>query len=68
MAYNPEEATPLQKWNFRMEQLNDYLKEIPFTSTQRLMIEHHLRELSDVFHNLRIAAEDAGVIKSVAQR
>lgn len=68
MAFNNETATPSQKWGFRMETLNDYLKEIPFTSTQRLMIEHHLRELSGVFHDLRIMAEDAGVIKSLSQR
>lgn len=61
MTFNPTTAKPAEQWGFRMEQLECFLKEIPFTTTQRLLIEHHLHELGTVFHTLRIVAEDAGI-------
>jgi hypothetical protein len=49
MNYNPQTATPEEKWAFRMLQLGEYLKEIPFTTNQRTMINHHLNELGEIF-------------------
>lgn len=49
MSYNPKTATVIEKWRFRTELLKDYLDEIPFTSNQRRMIDHHLTELRGIF-------------------
>lgn len=62
MAKIPDDnATPTQQWNYCKQEFNDYLEHIPFTRTQRTMIDFHVSELERVFHKLRIAAEDAGV-------
>jgi hypothetical protein len=49
MAYNPDTASPEEKWKFRIGLLADYLRDIPFTTNQRTMINHHLNELGEIF-------------------
>lgn len=49
MAYNPTTATPAEKWAFREQLLKDYLDEIPHTTNQRRMIDHHIAELGALF-------------------
>lgn len=58
MSYNPKTATREQKWTFRMNLLTDFLNEIPFTTNQRTMINHHLTDLTSTFRDAEDAAQD----------
>lgn len=55
MAYNPTTATREEKWQFRMHELKELLDGIPFTKTQRILVDLHVKELREIF----IEAQDA---------
>lgn len=43
--YNPSTATPQEKLDYRRNLLIEFLDDIPFTTTQRSMIDHHVGAL-----------------------